>query len=66
MDIISTFLPTNGNGDKVLKFRVYVRIPGSTNEGATAELQALKFVDFELVLVDAGLVAACADNVPEI
>jgi hypothetical protein len=41
MDILKNSLPTNMDGNTVIKFRVYVRIAGSDQEGATAGLEDL-------------------------
>jgi hypothetical protein len=65
MDILANHLPTNMDGNTVIKFRVYVRIPGSDQEGATAQLYDLQYHDFDLILVDSSVVEQCGQNQPE-
>lgn len=52
MNFMQDYLPTNMDGQTVIKFKVYARIIGSNTEGMLAGTEALSFHEFELVLLD--------------
>jgi hypothetical protein len=52
MEFLKNYLPTNIDGQTVIKFKVVSRIIGSNSEGMLADVDALQSHEFSLILID--------------